>query len=285
MSVHWLVQTNLGSNSGIGELITALREEEASFTEVSLLPMTDEVPQVDIPTGHKVLVYGTTNLVGVVERHRPWQPGVFFEPAQFTYEAWAANYGAHLLNSPDETIRTTIGGALALDLTGEHVFVRPQRDLKEFDGSIQTTKEFLAWARDVTDSGGYPEVDEHTPIVIGQPHGIANEWRVFVTDRGEVLGSSQYRRAGRMEWKNNTPQEVLNFAMARAKEWSPAPVFVMDVARSGEGLYIVEAQCAHSAGLYAMPLRPWVAGMTRVVERWPAPAPPRHLLAGTRRPS
>jgi hypothetical protein len=265
--VHWLVQTNLGPSSGIGDLLRALDAEHTPFTELALQPMVQELPKVNVPEHHAIVVYGTTNLVDMVARMKPWYPGVFFQPERFTYAAWAEHYGAHLLNSPDETIRTTFAGALSLDLMGEHVFVRPERDLKEFNGGIQKTTDFLAWARDVHEVGGYPQINGDTPIVIGQPHGIANEWRVFVTDTGDVLGSSQYRRNGRMELVNNAPDEVLAFAQARAREWSPAPVFVMDVARSGKGLFIVEAQCAHSSGFYAMPMRPWVRGMNAVVER------------------
>lgn len=268
MTVHWLVQTNLGPTSGIETLLQALRDENTPYTEVAPLPMSEDMPEAVIDPTMPVLVYGTTSLVSRVARDRPWAPGVFFDPARFTYAAWAEHYGEHLLNSPDETIRTTLTEALKLVIDDEYVFVRPERDLKEFNGGIQKTTDFVKWTRDVVEAGGYPLIDGQTPVVIGKPHGISNEWRVFISDRGEILGSSQYQRQGRSEWLNNTPDEVLAFARARALEWSPAPVFVMDVARSGTGLFIVEAQCAHSAGFYAMPMRPFVQGMNRVVERW-----------------
>lgn len=47
------------------------------------------------------------------------------------------------------------------------------------------------------------------------------------------------------------PAEVVEFARETAAIWAPAPVFVLDVARSADQLYVVEANCFHSAGFYA----------------------------------
>jgi len=269
--LHWLVQTDLGDRSGISELLATLAAEGVPFSPIARHPPFSTAPPVfTFPDDTLVLVYGTTSLVATVAAHQPWAPGVFFEPAQFSYSAWAQHYGEHLLNSPSEVIQTTLGAVATLQgLPGddEPIFVRPEHDLKEFNGGIQTVGQFRAFAADVA-RGGYPLMNGQTAIVIGAPHGIDAEWRVFVSDQGEVLAASRYRWKGRKSWVRDTPEEVLAFARARAKEWSPAPVFVMDVARSGEGLFIVEAQCAHSAGLYDVDLVAWVHGMNRVVQRW-----------------
>lgn len=265
--VHWLIQTDLGDTSSVRGLLSALRAAGIAHTELARFPpFSTEPPTIPALDDQIVLVYGTTNLVSLVSAQSPWKPGVFFDPEAFTYSQWAKHYGEHLLNSPSETIQTTLGQVADLDLPWPDLFVRPERDLKEFNGGVQTREAFRRFAADVSE-GGYPLINADTPIVIGPPHGIEAEWRVFVTDEGEVIGSSRYRWRGQPSWVRDTPEDVLAFARARAKEWSPAPVFVMDVARSGEGLYIVEAQCAHSAGLYDVDLESWVRGMTRVAER------------------
>lgn len=266
-AVHWIVQTNLGEGSGLEALMDTLRTEHVSHTAVDILPFSDELPTVDVPADHAVFFYGTTLAVANVARQRPWAPGVFFDDAAFTYTAWAQHYGAHLLNSPDETTQTTLGGSLLLGLPWDDIFVRPERDLKEFNGGVWETTAFLRFARDVVNQGGFPQLNADTPIVIGEPHGIEAEWRTFVTAEGEVLGASQYRGKGRMKHDANVPDAVRAFAAARAREWSPAPLFVLDVAQSGGHLFVVEAQCAHSAGFYATPLAPLVQGINATVLR------------------
>lgn len=64
--------------------------------------MSLTVPDVAVPADHKILVYGSTRLVDLVTRTRPWSSGAFFEPEQFTYAAWAEHYESHLLNTPNE---------------------------------------------------------------------------------------------------------------------------------------------------------------------------------------
>jgi hypothetical protein len=265
---HWVVQANLGAGSGLDALFEALQAQGVSYTAIDVIPFSDALPDVVIPTDQPVFFYGATQAVATAARLQRWTPGVFFNAEDFTYSAWARHYGAHLLNSPDETIQTTFRKALHLGLKWDGIFVRPERDLKEFTGAVWETPAFLRWARDIVTLDNTPQLHADTPIVIGEPHGIDAEWRTFVTGEGEVLGASQYRRRGRSVWDANVPDAVLAFAQARARQWSPAPVFVLDVAQSGGNLYVMEAQCIHSAGFYATPLQPLIQGINRTVMRW-----------------
>lgn len=275
--IHWLVQTDQGPEGGVQRLLHAIRARGDGLTLIERHPpFATAPPVVEVPPGTLVLVYGTANLVEQVAAHRPWAPGVFFEPDRFTYTAWAAHYGAHLLNDPADAHQVTL--AQLIDqrerlplLRLEDVFVRPEHDLKAFPGTVRTPTDLLAWAHGAI-AGQVPQVGPDTPVVIAPAHGITAEWRVVVTDQGEVIGSSQYRSRGRLKIVPDTPDEVRAFARDRARQWSPAPVFVLDVARSGEGLYVVEAQCAHCAGFYAMDLNGWAEGVARTARR-AAPAP------------
>lgn len=274
--VHWVIQTNLGAGSGLEALLSALQKEGVTYTPIDVIPFSDHLPEVEVPAGCRVFFYGSTLAVALAARERRWSPGVWFDAEAFTYTAWAQHYGEHLLNAPGESVQTTIAGALSQPWSGSDVFVRPERDMKEFNGAVWSTEDFLAFAREVVEQGGFPQVHADTPIVISPPHGITAEWRTFVTDQGEILGASQYRHCGRLHLDREVPAHVLAFAQERAKAWSPAPLFVLDVAQSGEGLFVVEAQCAHSAGFYAMPLRPWIQGVNRTVERTvPSKSPSR----------
>lgn len=270
--VHWLVQTDLGPDGGVRRLVEAVRAQGHGLTLIERHPpMAIEPPRVDVPEGHLALVYGTANLVEQVAAHRPWQPGVWFDAQTFNYTAWARHYGSHLLNDPADVAKVTLAGLLeqAHTLPVLHhpdVFVRPEHDLKAFPGTVRTPDELLTWAREAV-VGLLAGIGPDTPVVIAPAHGIAAEWRVVVTNEGEVIGNSRYRARGRLNVAPDTPEEVLEFARERARQWSPAPVFVLDVARSGEGLYVVEAQCAHCAGFYAMDLNAWVDGMVRTARR------------------
>ena len=247
----WLVQVNMGSQSDILRDLAAIRATGQDAREFVLRPMSDDLP--DAEPGGPVVCYGSTTYVTVAARAGLWSPGVWFDEEAFTYEAWARNYGDLLLNDPAECLRTTIAGVAALDRPAdEMVFLRPERDLKEFSGEVRGFGEAREWCRDVC-AGGYPLIGPDTPVVLGPPHGIAAEWRLFMVD-GRVAAATLYRERGRLRSVEGAPPDVVAFGEAAAARWSPAPVFVLDVCRSGPGLYVVEAQCFNSAGFYGADL-------------------------------
>lgn len=135
-------------------------------------------------------------------------------------------------------------------------------DLKEFNGGVWEFDKFLTWAKDVV-LAEYPTVNKDTQIVVGKPHGIDAEWRLFMRDNGEVLACSQYKKKGRVHIDEKVPQAVLDKASEIAKLWAPAPIFTLDLALSGESLWIVEAQSIQSSGFYAANLTQYIQGIER----------------------
>jgi hypothetical protein len=251
--VLWLVQTNMGSASDIAAWTDALDAEGIPWQGVEVAPFSGEVPEVDWVG--PVVCYGSTSFVVACKESGRFLPGVWHDDERFSYGAWAENLGAMLLNSPDATRRTTIGeyAAAAVSDPGEPVFARPERDLKEFNGAVWAAGELRDWCAKIA-AGGFEPLGPDTPMVVGTPFGIAEEWRLFVVD-GEVVAASSYRRGGKLDKREGAPPEVLEFAAEAIACWQPAPVFTLDVCRSGDGLFVVEAQGFNSAGHYACDLR------------------------------
>jgi ATP-grasp domain, R2K clade family 3 len=85
-----------------------------------------------------------------------------------------------------------------------------------------------------------------------------------------VVAGSQYRTYFRLDVRPAVPGDVRAFAENMAHTWAPARAFVLDVARSGPGLYVIEANCLNSAGFYAAD----VDAIVRAVSTMPAAPPP-----------
>lgn len=168
---HWLVQTNLGAGSGLEGLLEALDTEGVSYSQMTIIPFSDRLPTVEVPADRPVFFYGSTLAVALAARDRPWSPGVWFDAAQFNYSAWATHYGDHLLNAPQDSHQTTLGALLDWPGLGarEEWFVRPERDLKEFNGAVWETGALRAFVHDVVQSGGYPQLGPDTPVVVSPP--------------------------------------------------------------------------------------------------------------------
>ena len=254
-NVLWIMQTNLGQESDIQTYVSAVRRSGAKIAEVSVRPMSFDVP--DIEHDGPVILTGSVSFVTRSHETGRWSPGAFSTPDTFTYEGWVEHYGDLLLNSPDGTECTTVAGFLNDTRDpDEFIFVRPVRDAKELAGAVYQTGEFRAWCAEAV-LGCFVDVGPETRILIGQPYGIEAEWRLFMAG-GKVVGASQYRYQGRLSRVRGAPDQVIAFAESAATRWDPAPVYVMDICLSAGRPYIVEAQGFNSAGHYATDLGPVV---------------------------
>lgn len=267
MKPLWIISTNMGSSSDILSYLAGVRATGAPIAEVEHIPFSPELPQVVFDDG-PIVVYGHVSLLEAAWKDPRWQRGVFAGPDVFSYENWARHYGEMLLNSPDATWLTTIGGFAAEQrLGGEDIFVRPQHDTKALVGAVWDAGEFWDYCQCVL-AGGYAGVDASTPIVVGKPFGIESEWRLFIVD-GQVVGASLYRHRGRPLKTCGAPAEIVEFARAAIARWEPAKAYVLDVCTSAGNPYIVEAQSFNSAGHYAADIRAVAEAVNRVaVEMW-----------------
>ena len=128
------------------------------------------------------------------------------------------------------------------------------RDAKEFTGGIWSFSQLRRWNSGLIktdlDDGQLAAI----PIIVGEPWGIAKEWRLFMVD-GRVSSASQYKIRGSLRMDANVPSEVLEFGARMAEVFSPHRIFVMDICESAGNLYVLELGCVNSAGLYAADVR------------------------------
>lgn len=82
-------------------------------------------------------------------------------------------------------------------------------------------------------------------VVVAEVQDIDAEWRLFMVG-GEVVGGSMYRPSA----DRALPPELIHFAERAAQNWTPAPVFVMDVARVNRSWKIVECNCFNGSRFY-----------------------------------
>lgn len=239
--IRWAVQTNLGKQYS-EDLKTACKSLGHEFKPFMVIPFCDAAPNLgcDKPT----VFYGATRWIDNIYRNNKWNPGVFFNP-ESVYTYWAAKYKGFTLNS--DARHTTLNELGAEDHPkDELMFIRPESDQKEFAGDVMKFGDIKQWSRHIN----CDDIDlGSVPIIVAPPVGIAHEWRMFMVD-GEPIAGSHYRSYHKLKVSPDVPSEVMEFTRARAKEYSPSPVFIMDIGESGGDLYVVEIGCFNSAGFY-----------------------------------
>ena len=240
--VQWVIQRNLGRTDDHGRIVEAVSSVGSDPIEVDVIPFSDDLP--DVPGHRPTVFYGATGFVNSVITRGSWTPGAFYDAEAFRYSRYLQEYGERMINHG--AVITTMQG---FQPSGpDPIFVRPDRDLKEFAGCVIEPARFVEWRHNLL-GRGYSIADD-CPIVVAEPVGISTEWRLFVVE-GRVVSGSRYRSRFILDPSPEVPERVVAFAEESARTWSPQPVFVMDVGLSAGNLYIIELGCFNSAGFYA----------------------------------
>lgn len=157
-----------------------------------------------------------------------------------------------MLNSEAEII--TLAELIEKDYqSNEQLFIRPNADDKAFAGVVMSFGEMKSWLGRIKGMSNN-KLGPDTKLVISPPYRIRTEWRLWIVN-GKMAGASQYREDFKLSIKEGCPKEVRLFAESRCSEYLLDEVFVMDICKSGDSLYILECGCVNNAGFYAVNLK------------------------------
>lgn len=95
-------------------------------------------------------------------------------------------------------------------------------------------------------------------VVISNKKNIDQEFRVFVVNKQIVTGC-QYMTNHKIDLIDSLPDSVYSFVNELINQWTPAESFVIDIAKTYQGLRVIEVNCINSAG-------PYISDMKLVVE-------------------
>ena len=245
--MHWIIQENLYNEIGFNSLINALTALEVPYSVHKIIPFVHQLEPDINPTG-KVIVMGAYTM-NKIAKDRGWTPGSYLNDA-FDYQLQCQKWPGHMLNG--DAAFSTMEDA-ALDVADEDaIFVRPVEDMKCFAGQVMAYKEFTDWQYDIVNAGldsWYP-LNADTQIMISPVKKIYTETRVWVVDH-KVVTASTYRVGKALHYSNMVDADIIEFVKERDAQWRPDVAYVMDVARTPDGLKIVEINNINASGFYA----------------------------------
>ena len=243
-SLTWLVQDNLRDRAFLDELVRTLTELGEPLLRVPLVPFSPELPALppEVEQG-AVVCYGPSFVPRVVDRPA-WRPGIFFDREAFRWSTMRAQWG-ELMLSEDGQVMSLADAVEMLAVAGSSGFVRPDADDKQFDGGVYEAEALRLASR---------RADRASQVIVAAPRAIDAEWRCFVI-AGQVVDSSEYRRAGRPSQHRGAPPRVVDLAEQAAAHWMPAPVTCIDIGSSGDRFGVIEANCFNASRFYGVDTR------------------------------
>lgn len=257
MRPTWLVEANVDGLPS-EDLIAEVRRQGMNCHVVRLLPSLAAPKEIagseSLPMDACVVFRGTLKLMRHIDASRRWRPGAWCSFQNLCCSTYYAHFGPFLLNREYTLLPIAEAIRLADSLfarfaSAGRLFVRPDSVDKGFSGTVTDrssfTHKFLGAAFDPT-----------TPILVARAKRLSHEWRLIVAN-GEVIAGSQYRNATSREEAPHCPDEVLSFAATVLEQvpWRPAPLFVMDICDSEDGLRVVELNSFGCSGHFLADLR------------------------------
>jgi hypothetical protein len=248
----WLIQENQEDRltvRGIKDVLDDLNVRwigiEIDFRALTLPPIQG------LQDGDRVLCFGPSFISRIDHGDPAWRIGSIFDPVTFRWSQFQANWPGKMLSQDGRvsSVRT-----LGANPPGRPVFVRPDADSKTFDGGLRSRAELDVLLN---------RLDADLQIVTASPIAIEAEYRIFMV-ASEVVAASEYRRNGQTSLQGFVPNEAVDLAIEADRTWRPAQAYAIDVARSGERLGIVEANCITAARHYAANGRAIVAALCRL---------------------
>jgi hypothetical protein len=254
MKASWLLETDV-FHENLKEMVKEIKRQGMRVEIASYLATTSDNTYLDLFYENDcVIYYGSLNFANQVRREAKWIPGVYYNKPAFNCSSYYPVLGKNkLLNARWYAMMPYADLIRQKEWLLEHlgedgcVFIRPDSGSKSFTGKLVTEEDF---ERDVNYFSFYGTQPSDI-CVVARPTNIDAEWR-FVVVEGRVITGSQYKLDNKVNVEYDYPPEALKLADKAAANYSPDPVWCVDVCRTRLGnYYLLEIGCFSCAGLYA----------------------------------
>jgi len=249
--MHWLLQTGFEYESGWADLIAALDRHSISYSIHKVIPFIGELVPNPPESLKQVFCVGSYAMRKSAKANG-WRPGVVdLEEIASFQSLMSSPWRKHLLNA--DSVVSTFGEAT---LDGAS-FIRPVNDAKFFAGQVIDEQEFRDWQHNVCTLGeDYGDtLSASTEIQIASPKPIQSEYRFWIVN-DQISTASRYKMGGRVVYDRTIDEDIMSFVSmlcdrASVAYWRPESAYVMDVAKTPDGIKLVELNTINSCGFYA----------------------------------
>lgn len=220
-------------------LINVFEKFDLKYQVVEVLKTKIKFEPVDTT---QIYCWGSVRMAHLAKKYG-WTPGSLYN-TDHDYRVYSQYYKENMLNWDSQII----GFADDFKEPGFLFHVRPCEDTKTFTGMVSTRSawdEYVTWRL----NGKKSKLKKDTPIQISSLKEIYEEIRFFIVD-GKIITASTYRKNDRMFLQENNEPILYDFVNDMIKLYQPANSFVMDIAKTKNGLKIIELNCINCSGFY-----------------------------------
>lgn len=132
------------------------------------------------------------------------------------------------------------------------VFMKPSKDLKEFDGILLYPEETLE--REISNGRRSKYLTDESGVLYAPEKPIEKEFRCFVVN-GDIIDISSYKANDKVQWTVPTEEErnkCVEFFQQVSEKYAPEACYVVDFCLTNGIMKVVEYNCFHCSGFYTV---------------------------------
>ena len=258
-SINWVIQ-----EKPFKEDLTCLKEEIIKQGHsLYLIEYTPFVEEQKFPKlCENTVFYGSLEMAAKLKRQTNWL-GLFCDLEKFKCTTYYPELSEFCLNFPYsilplgdfDRLRNYLFNSLGVS---NSLFIRPNNGFKQFTGGVIDEKESLEHFL----CGSH--FFKNDLVLVAKPTKIWREWRLVACNK-KIITASQYQKYGLLEKEMGCPPEVLELGNRIANKWQPEQAFIIDIAETHDGYYLLELNSFSCSGLYECESREIVRKVSQLV--------------------
>lgn len=275
MKPKWILQNDIFREGNPEKIAEWLSGNGYDFQFRPLIPFGGMDQQEDLnklpEKGDCVNTYGSLEFCAWFDRNYNWVPNRWCSLENINCVTYYSHWGKYITQEnycflPLGEIYRNKDKLFDKFGVDDRIFIRPDSNNKTFNAEVVSRDGFQEFYDYATHAPSRGELT--TLSVVSSPVKLDQEWRLVISER-KVIAGSQYRVDGLVEMAKGYPREAESFAnaVANSNSYDPHPMYVMDVARSGDKYSLVEIGSINSAGLYCCDIDSIMPHWARLSER------------------
>ena len=251
----WYIEDNVFPADEEHRLASALRDLNLSHERFSGSDLRTQLPVPDAQT----VLRGSCWLFQQLQAHTAWRADLWGTEAAFDYSNYALRYSKSLLNYPFASVtfhELCWKRDEFFPNSASAVFIRPDTGLKSIDGQLVPYAGFDSWAR----KSQLLQLRGAARLIVASPRAITEEYRCVIVD-DQLIASSKYRP----DYSIACPQAICDYVHHISNTISPpSRAYVVDVAVTPDGPYIIEIGCVCCVAFYESDSMAIVSHLTKL---------------------
>jgi hypothetical protein len=251
MEVKWFIE-DFERDRTLDPLIKEIRLQGMQCEVVKYSPYKYD-PYKQYADNECVIFYGSLYLAHQIQREKQWVPGAYCNFNNFECLTYYSHWGKYLLNNdyvmlPLMEFYRKRKSIYKWYGHWDSIFMRPNSGLKSFNGAVYHINQLEDEMLFINSYAN--EMSDNIIVIISTPKVIELEWRIVMVDK-KVVAASQYKKNDKVDIKEGCDIGASHLASIIAEEeWQPDKAYVLDICKSNEDYYLLEANSFSCSSFY-----------------------------------